>query len=176
MSVFSDALHDILHDPAFQVAATIGAATVYGNFENKFIVIEGLETKAPTFEALDTDLTGLVHGSTITINAVAYTVTGIEANGQGSTLLILSRSPTHVYTPIVPSPPIAYRQMDVGGQITMLDDGKLININSVSPQIVTLPAGTSTNIGAHIRIIKLGTGNIDYNKDFHSEDIMLCCN
>jgi hypothetical protein len=92
MTVFSDALTAILHDPAFQVAATIGAATVYGNFDNKFMVVDGIETKEPTFEALDTDLTGMAHNSTITINAVAYTVAGIQPNGQGSTLLILRKA------------------------------------------------------------------------------------
>jgi hypothetical protein len=89
--IVSAALSSILHDPAFQVAATIGAVIVYGNFENKFIAVDGIETKDPTFEALDTDLAGVLHGSTIVINAISYTVAGIEPNGWGSTILYLRK-------------------------------------------------------------------------------------
>jgi hypothetical protein len=92
MTVFSNALRDILHDPAIQIAATLGAATIYGNFENKFMAVDGVETKVPTFEALDTDLVPAAHNSTIVINTVAYTVIGIQPNGEGSTLLILRKT------------------------------------------------------------------------------------
>lgn len=92
MTVFSDALAAILHDSGIQIAATFGSATIYGSFENKFIEVEGIETRMPTFEALDTDLATAAHGDTITINATAYTIAGIQPNGEGSTVLILRRS------------------------------------------------------------------------------------
>ncbi len=92
MTVFSDALRDILHDTGIRTAATFGAATIYGNFTNNHdVLVNGVETFAPTFEALDTDLTGVTHGSTITINATVYKLIGIQPNGEGSTVLILSK-------------------------------------------------------------------------------------
>lgn len=91
MTVFSDALTAILHDQDMKIAATLGTATIYGNFENSTVVIDGVETKAPTFDTLDTDLTGVKHGDHITIASVTYHIIGIEPNGKGSTLLILRK-------------------------------------------------------------------------------------
>ena len=90
MTVFSDALTSILHDPDMKTAATFGATTIYGYLDDKFVVINSIETKAPTFEALDTDLVSAKHGDTITIAGVTYHIIGIQPNGKGSTVLILS--------------------------------------------------------------------------------------
>jgi hypothetical protein len=92
MTIFSDALTDILHDSALSTTATIGSASVTGVFSNSFLLVDGIETKAPTFEALDEDLTAVAHGTAITIDSVAYTVIGIQPNGEGSTLLILRKT------------------------------------------------------------------------------------
>lgn len=92
MTVFSDALDAIITDPDLSTTATIGTASVTGVFSNAFISVDGIESRQPTFEALDADLTGVAHGTAITINATAYTVAGIEPNGEGSTLLILRKA------------------------------------------------------------------------------------
>ncbi len=92
MTLFSDALSDILQDTGMRTAATFGAATIYGVFSRPYAERNGVETRVPTFEALDTDLSGVDHADTITINAVVYNIIEIQPNGEGSTLLILGVS------------------------------------------------------------------------------------
>jgi hypothetical protein len=53
-----------------------------------------IETSAPALQVKSSDVTGIAHGSTITVNAITYKVTGIEPDGTGVTVLRLARSGT----------------------------------------------------------------------------------
>jgi hypothetical protein len=70
--------------------ATYGAASVIGIFENQYVEVNGVGSTKPTFLCSESDVSGIANGSTITINAVAYTVAGPpQEDGTGLTLLIL---------------------------------------------------------------------------------------
>ncbi len=89
MTIFADALEDILNDEGLKTAATYNGATIYGVFSNEFVLVDGVETRTPTFEAIDSDLTGAAHGVEIIINGTTYVITSVQPNGEGSTQLIL---------------------------------------------------------------------------------------
>jgi hypothetical protein len=92
MTIASDALRDMCHDPGMRTSAVFGTATIYGHFKNMTIVVEGIETRAPTYKSTDTELAGAAHGGAITIEGTNYYIRGIQPNGKGSTLLILRKS------------------------------------------------------------------------------------
>lgn len=75
----------------FAVNATIGAATVPVIFDNGYQSALGgmVESTGPACVAKTSDVASVVQGSVLTIAAVAYTVTGIEPDGTGTTVLHL---------------------------------------------------------------------------------------
>jgi hypothetical protein len=72
-----------------ETTATIGAATVYGVFNNAYTDSLDIEGTAPSFVARTTDVSSVVHGTTVTINSTAYVCRGNQADGLGLSLLIL---------------------------------------------------------------------------------------
>jgi hypothetical protein len=69
--------------------ATYLAASVIGIFEDLFVAVNGVESTRPTFLCPVADVPSVAHGSTITINAIDYTVVGHQPDGTGLILLIL---------------------------------------------------------------------------------------
>lgn len=90
MTVFTDAMTDILNDEDLGVDAVYEGSTIRVLFQNGFVVVSGVETTAPMAECLDTDVTGVAHGDTITVGGITYNIIGIQASGSGTTKLILS--------------------------------------------------------------------------------------
>lgn len=80
-------------DYGFAVLATSGAASFPVLFDNAYQgALTGLvETTSPVARARTADVVGVVQGSSIVINAIAYTVTGVQSDGTGVTLLQLRR-------------------------------------------------------------------------------------
>ena len=76
----------------FGVTATIGAASVRGIFDATPAEMFGIVGSNPTFTCASADVSAVVAGNTVTINAVAYTVTDIRADGTGVTALSLDKS------------------------------------------------------------------------------------
>lgn len=70
-------------------AATYNAATVNGIFEDQFVAVGGIESSRPTFTCDEADVAGIVHGDSITINSIIYTVAGHQPDGTGIMFLIL---------------------------------------------------------------------------------------
>ena len=96
MAVESDADRlTFLSADDFGVAATIGAATVYGIFDDEYTGVNAatgeVATSDPRFLCRASDVTSVAQGTTVTINSVAYKVTNIEPDGTGFTSLVLSR-------------------------------------------------------------------------------------
>lgn len=79
----------------FGVAATIGSATVYGIFDDAYTGISEVTgevaTTAPQFTCRTIDVTSVVQGTTITINAIAYKAINIEPDGTGISVIQLSK-------------------------------------------------------------------------------------
>lgn len=69
--------------------ATYSAATVIGIMEDQFVEVNGVESTRPTFLCAASDVSGISHGSSITINAIIYSVVGHQSDGTGLILLIL---------------------------------------------------------------------------------------
>lgn len=74
----------------FAVNATLGAATVPVIFDNAFSDALGIVSSTqPVALGTTADLAAATVGSTITINAVAYTIAEIQPDGTGLTRLML---------------------------------------------------------------------------------------
>lgn len=78
----------------FAVNATIGGLPVAGIFDNGYqgALTGAIESSAPTFIAPTANVAAVVQGTAITVNATAYSVTGVEPDGTGVTTLILERA------------------------------------------------------------------------------------
>ena len=66
-------------------------SSVKGIFDNEFITAQGVETLTPVFRCATTDVSTAVHGDTLVISGTTYYIIGIQPDGTGITLLILSR-------------------------------------------------------------------------------------
>lgn len=78
----------------FGVSATFGVDTVTGLFDNEYIsVFTGdvvdVESSSPAFTCRTSDVPSISHGYTLTVNATAYTVHGVQPDGEGFTVLVL---------------------------------------------------------------------------------------
>ena len=89
----ADDLADIFNASEFAMdAATIGAATVYGLFENDYIDMLDVTGTVPAFVLRSSDVTAnsIARNSSITINSTVYTVRNLKPNRNGITVLELS--------------------------------------------------------------------------------------
>jgi len=70
-------------------------ATIKGIFDNGFLAVSsleiGVESRGPQCWDKDSDVSGIVQGDTLMINAMVYYVKRIDPDGTGMTLLILSK-------------------------------------------------------------------------------------
>jgi Phage Head-Tail Attachment len=76
------------------VAATIGAATVYGSLEDPYAepfprIAEG---NAPSFMCATADVATVAQGDAVTIGAKSFIVRGVQPDGTGMTTLILEQA------------------------------------------------------------------------------------
>jgi hypothetical protein len=92
MSVFSDAIEAILHDPGMRIAGSWRSVTIYGDYSDTSMDNNGLMTKDPSYEVLTSDIEGAANGDAITVNGSLYYITRMEPGQHGSTLLILARA------------------------------------------------------------------------------------
>jgi hypothetical protein len=74
--------------------ATWGGSTIYGIFNNGYAGVAlhtGIvESSSPEFTCKSTDVSTAVHGDSIIINAVTYKIIGVQVQGDGFTILVLS--------------------------------------------------------------------------------------
>lgn len=86
----------VYFDPAngFAVNASLGGATVPVIFDaqGQSALAGFVETAGPQCIAKSQDVASVTQGSAITINAVAYTVTGVEPDGTVLTTLQLRKA------------------------------------------------------------------------------------
>lgn len=76
----------------FAVSATVGAATFNVIFDNAYLSAGGDAPVAgtqPMVTARSSDVSSVWIGNTMTINSVAYVVTGIHPDGTGVTVITL---------------------------------------------------------------------------------------
>lgn len=73
-------------------AAVFGGNDIVVLFDNAFLDSNGIASRDPFAHARETDVPGIAQGSAITIAGTAYTVSGIEPDGEGVLLLQLART------------------------------------------------------------------------------------
>lgn len=70
--------------------ATYQGATIQGVFDNVYTEVQGTEARRPVFMGAASDLSGVQRGQSITVKGKAYTVVGVQPDGDGThTLLVL---------------------------------------------------------------------------------------
>lgn len=93
-------LVDVIDDlPTFfadhGVDATWNATTFkvifHHEYEAAVLFSVEIESRNPFMEARDTDIAGMVHGNTVTIDGVAYKVKNIQPGDMGTSIVILSK-------------------------------------------------------------------------------------
>lgn len=62
---------------------------VQGQFRNEFVDALTVESQTPTLQCRASDIDGIVHGHTMTIDSTVYTVYGVQPDGTGITMLVL---------------------------------------------------------------------------------------
>jgi hypothetical protein len=87
---------DVLIDTDdFAVSITYNSATINGIFDKEFAqTAEGevaIESTVPQVLVKDSDIVGAAHGDVMTINGINYNIIGIQPDGTGSTLILLSQ-------------------------------------------------------------------------------------
>jgi hypothetical protein len=83
-----------LNSNEFAVDVTYQSATIKGVFDAPFeSAVEGemgIESTLPQVLVKTSDVASAVHGQTMTINSVVYQIIGIQPDGTGMTLILLS--------------------------------------------------------------------------------------
>lgn len=81
-------------DTGFAQSATVGAASFPVIFDNAFqSPLSGMiESTGPVCQAKSADVSTVVQGTAISINAVAYKVREVQPDGTGVTTLFLERA------------------------------------------------------------------------------------
>ena len=83
-----------LDDDEFAVDVIFNSVTIQGIFDNEFIeAVEGemgIETTVPQCQFKTSDVSTAVHGDTMIINSIDYNIIGIQPDGTGMTLILLS--------------------------------------------------------------------------------------
>lgn len=88
---FTDFAVDATYTPSGGTAKGIKVV-----FDNEYAVVSlagdvAIESVSPAAHCKDSDIIGAKHGDTLVINSVTYYVIGIQPDGTGITILILSR-------------------------------------------------------------------------------------
>lgn len=81
-------------DAGFAVTATVGASSFPVIFDNAYQAGLGnmIESAGPVCQAKSADVSTVVQGTAITINAVSYKVREVQPDGAGVTTLFLERA------------------------------------------------------------------------------------
>jgi hypothetical protein len=76
----------------FGQPVVVDGVTITAVFRRQFVESLDVEGERPTLLCRSSDVSSVVHGDAVTVNAASYTVYGIEPRDDGLTLLILKES------------------------------------------------------------------------------------
>jgi len=87
-------LDTFINADEFAVDITYNAATIQGVFDDEFSSAVqgemGIESTVPQVQVKTSDVPTVAHGETMTINSTVYNIIGIQPDGTGMTLILLS--------------------------------------------------------------------------------------
>jgi hypothetical protein len=93
--MLSDLDETFFDNEEFAVDITYNAGTIQGIFDDEFAsAVEGemgIESTVPQVQVKSADVSSATHGELMTINSVVYKIIGIQPDGTGMTLLLLSK-------------------------------------------------------------------------------------
>lgn len=92
---FTEDLAGYFKTADFGTSATwsVGSATVVGIFDSEYARELGMiDATDPQFVCRESDMSSAAQGQTLTINAVSYTIVGVEPDGTGLLTLRLRKS------------------------------------------------------------------------------------
>lgn len=99
MALKDDILTDLttfLNSDEFAIDIIYNSTTIQGIFDNAFVEDQqndiSVETLQPQVIVKTSDVSGVSHGQSMTINGVTYYVIGIQSDGTGLTTILLSRN------------------------------------------------------------------------------------
>ena len=84
-----------LNSDEFAVDITYNAGTIQGIFDDEFSSAVqgemGIESTVPQVLVKSSDVVGIAHADLMTINTIVYKIIGIQPDGTGMTMLLLSK-------------------------------------------------------------------------------------
>ncbi len=97
MTFKNDLINDLdifLNSDEFGVDVTYNTVTIQGIFDDEFSSAVqgemGIESTVPQVLLKTADVPNVAHNETMTINSIVYKVIGIQPDGTGMTLILLS--------------------------------------------------------------------------------------
>lgn len=95
MTLKADILTDLaaafLNSDDFAVDAVLNSTTtIPAIFDNAIRILNGVESLGPEAWCASSDVANVVHGNTLEISGTTYYVIGIQPDGTGMTLILLS--------------------------------------------------------------------------------------
>ena len=91
--MLAEPLGAFLNTAEFAEAATFGATTIVGIFDNIYADALGIAGNAPVFQCKSTDAASLTPGtSTLVIRSSSWLVIGVEADGTGISIVRLQEA------------------------------------------------------------------------------------
>lgn len=89
---FAEDLSAFFRVSEFATTVTLDGASVDGIFDNGYIDVLGLASRAPMFTLQSVDAAAVSTASTLVVNGTTYRVTSVQPDGTGVTVLTLERS------------------------------------------------------------------------------------
>ena len=87
---FVENLAEFFDTDDFAHAATVDGVEVLGYFDSEFVEVNGVESKRPIFMCATSDVSGVTHADPVVYDATNYEIVGIQHDGTGVTVLVLS--------------------------------------------------------------------------------------
>lgn len=90
MPVESDADRlEFMDTSEFGEEITVDSVSVKGHFFNAYSEIEDIEGLRPACQCRTTDITSAANGDTVVRNSTSYTITNIQPDGEGMSVVFL---------------------------------------------------------------------------------------
>lgn len=90
--MFTEDLTAFFAPAEFATTATLDGASVAGIFDNAYVDVLGIASRAPMFTLRSVDAAAATQASVLVVDGAAYRVTSVQPDGTGVTTLTLERS------------------------------------------------------------------------------------
>jgi hypothetical protein len=88
---FSEDLSTFFNTADFADVASLNSVAFNGILGKHYVTINDVETSAPSFTCIATDVSTVKHGDVLVVRGITYHVIGIHPDGTGIVVLILEQ-------------------------------------------------------------------------------------